>query len=142
MNTIIKCDKRFFIERCIERGYTVKESSGCIIKKHDNGEWEIDTNHPSYPKTHKPQALSGPGSQLKLLLSKIGIRASANCSCNARAQKMDIMEKEEPGWCENNIDTIVGWLREEAEKRGLPFIEIIAKGIVKLAIKRAKKNVK
>ena len=53
---------------------------------------------------------------------------------------MDIMEKEEPGWCEKNIDTIIDWLREEAQKRGLPFIEIIARGLVKLAIKRANKN--
>jgi hypothetical protein len=43
-------------------------------------------------------------------------------------------------WCEKNIDTIVGWLKEEATKRGLPFIEIIARIIIKLAIKRAKKN--
>jgi hypothetical protein len=53
---------------------------------------------------------------------------------------MDQMESKEPGWCEKNIDTIVGWLKEEATKRGLPFIEIIARIIIKLAIKRAKKN--
>ena len=42
-------------------------------------------------------------------------------------------------WCEQNIDTIVGWLREEAEKRKLPFVAVGAKLLVKRAIAAARK---
>lgn len=81
----------------------------------------------------------GPGTQLKKLLSKIGIKASPNCSCNKRAALMDTNGIE---WCENNIDTIVGWLKEEANKRKLPFIDIAGRILVKKAISNAKKNAK
>jgi hypothetical protein len=53
---------------------------------------------------------------------------------------MDSMELQEPGWCEKNIDIIVGWLEEEAKNRHLPFSKIAAKALVKLAIYRAKKK--
>jgi len=42
-------------------------------------------------------------------------------------------------WCENNIDTIVGWLKEESEKRGLPFIDWPTRVLVKKAISSSKK---
>jgi len=43
-------------------------------------------------------------------------------------------------WCENNIDTIVGWLKEEATKRKLPFVDMAGRILVKRAIKNARKN--
>jgi hypothetical protein len=76
----------------------------------------------------------GPGTELKKMLSKIGIKASPTCSCNARAQTMDANGIE---WCKANTDTIVGWLREEATKRGLPFVDLAGKIIVKRAISLA-----
>lgn len=79
---------------------------------------------------------TGAGSQLKKLLSKVGIRSSATCSCNARAKKMDEMGIE---WCEQNIPEIVGWLKEEAAKRKLPFLAFPAKVMIQRAIKMAKK---
>jgi|688.fasta_scaffold00240_8 hypothetical protein len=80
-----------------------------------------------------------PGTELKKLLLRwpFYIKITGNCSCLNRAKLMDDLGTN---WCEKNIDTIVGWLKEEATKRGLPFIEIIARIIIKLAIKRAKKN--
>lgn len=81
-----------------------------------------------------------PGSHLKLLLSKLGIKADSGCKCSDRARHMDYMEQTEPGWCERNIDTIVGWLEEEAKKRKLPFIKTVAKMLVKRAIKNAQRN--
>lgn len=83
-----------------------------------------------------PDDGTGPGAQLKRYLSRIGIKASPNCSCNARAQYMDFMGTV---WCENNVDTIVGWLKEEAEKRKLPFLDWPARALVKKAISSAKK---
>lgn len=78
----------------------------------------------------------GPGTELKKLLASVGITATPNCSCNARAADMDRNGVE---WCESNIDTIVGWLREEAEKRGLPFVDFAAKLLIKRAIHNARK---
>jgi len=78
----------------------------------------------------------GPGTELKKMLAKIGITATPTCSCNARAQVMDLNGIK---WCKANTDTIVGWLREEATKRGLPFIDLAGKIIVKRAISLAEK---
>jgi hypothetical protein len=52
---------------------------------------------------------------------------------------MDENEAREPGWCEANLDEIVGWLREEAAKRGIPFIDLAGRMLVKRAIKNARK---
>ena len=83
------------------------------------------------PKQPFPLAPNGVGSILKSLLRKIGITATPNCSCNRRAAEMD---KLGPQWCRDNIDAIVGWLKEEAVKRNLPFVEFAAKKLVQLAI--------
>lgn len=91
---------------------------------------------PAPAPAQPPSDGTGPGSQLKRYLSSIGIKASPNCSCNARAQYMDFMGTV---WCENNIDTIVGWLKEEAEKRKLPFLDWPARKLVKKAIAASKK---
>lgn len=80
--------------------------------------------------------LAGPGTQLKRLLSKVGIKSTPTCSCNARAKKMDEMGIE---WCEENIAEIVGWLKEEAGKRHLPFLAFPTKILVQRAIKAAKR---
>jgi hypothetical protein len=84
----------------------------------------------------------GPGSELKLLLAGWPLRivATKSCSCNKRAAIMDENELREPGWCEKNIDTIVGWLREEAAKRGLPFLDAAGRLLVKRAIRNARKK--
>lgn len=82
---------------------------------------------------------SGPGTELKGMLAKVGITATENCTCNKRAKAMDERGVE---WCENNIDTIVGWLAEEAKKRGLPFIAMVGRMLVKRAIKKAKRDSK
>lgn len=79
----------------------------------------------------------GPGTELKKILAKWPwkIVPTKNCSCNARAKMMDSKERQEPGWCLKNIDIIVGWLREEANKRKLPFLNFVGKLLVKRAIR-------
>jgi len=86
------------------------------------------------PPTH------GPGTELKKLLARVGITASPDCACNARAAEMDRREQETPGWCEANLDTIVGWLREQATARGLPFLDLAGRLLVKRAIQNARRN--
>lgn len=48
-----------------------------------------------------------------------------------------MMDANGPAWCKANADTIVGWLREEAERRGMPFSETAARLLLWLAIRRA-----
>lgn len=79
---------------------------------------------------------TGPGTQLKKLLSYIGIKATPNCSCNHRA---NIMDYHGPEWCEQNIDKIIGWLKEEADKRQLLFVDSLARLLIKKAIKNSRK---
>jgi len=97
----------------------------------------LENRRADYAAFLKDVPAYGPGTRLKSLLRAMGIVASRNCSCNRRAR---IMDQEGPDWCEANIDTIVGWLREEAEKRGLPFLDIAGRMLVKRAIKLARKD--
>ena len=84
--------------------------------------------------------IAGPGTELKKLLARVGITAAPDCACNARAAEKDRRERDTPGWCEANIDTIVGWLREQAETRGLPFLDIAGRMLVRRAISNARRN--
>jgi len=155
MNTIINKDN--FIRVVEHREYKLEEVMPCVIKQ-DGDNWTIDNFHPSYPRpknmsheefiesikkqiekvqSQPPQELDigeGIGSELKKLLKMVGITSTPNCSCNARAK---LMNQNGLQWCKDNIDTIVGWLKEEAEKRNLPFFTYGAKKLVKLAIYRA-----
>jgi hypothetical protein len=81
----------------------------------------------------------GPGTEIKKLLSRIGIKAKSGCKCSDRARHIDYMESKNPGWAERNIENILDWMQEEAKKRKLPFVRAGAKLLVKLAIRRAKK---
>ena len=79
----------------------------------------------------------GAGTELKRLLALIGIRPEGNCACNARAAEMD---SRGPDWCASNLDRIVGWLHEEADRRKLLFSHSAARQLVKLAIRRARRT--
>jgi hypothetical protein len=87
---------------------------------------------------YSPRVLSaGPGTEMKALLSRIGITSSPTCSCNAKAKAMD---ERGIAWCEENVETICDWLQEEATKRKLPFVRLAGKALIHLAIRRAKKG--
>ena len=88
-------------------------------------------------KVKRHDSTGGAGTELKKLLRVIGITASSNCSCNAKALTMDARGAE---WCAENIETIVEWLKEEATKRGLPFMTMPAKLLVRRAIANARKE--
>jgi hypothetical protein len=79
---------------------------------------------------------NGPGSVLSNMLSSIGIKSSPTCSCKQRAIEMNEQGND---WCEQNIDTIVEWLREESQKRRLPFIETVARLLIKRSISLSRK---
>ena len=79
---------------------------------------------------------SGTGTNLRKLLHRFFLTARASCKCGKRANEMD---QKGPDWCEKNIELIVDWLQEEAEKRKLPFMRLAGKALVKLAIRKARK---
>lgn len=82
-------------------------------------------------RPRKVQANNGPGTELKKLLAKLGI-TQGGCSCNSHAAEMD---RKGPDWCTANLDTITGWLRDEAAKRKLPFSAVAARLLIRRAIK-------
>lgn len=88
-----------------------------------------------YPKTLE-ETPNSPGTILSGMIKSLGIVMTSNCSCRRHALKMNEMGND---WCEENIDTIVGWLREEASRRKLPFIDAIGKLMVGRAIKKSRK---
>lgn len=152
---IVVCHRQFLESRCTQRGVPIDSVMACVVKA-DGDVLSIDTSHPAYPsaavrapsarRTSQPPVArvatptKGPGTELKKLLAKIGITATPTCSCNARARKMDEMEAKEPGWCESHLDEIVGWLREEATKRKLPFVDVAGRVLVRRAIANARKE--
>lgn len=147
---MISCHRSHLEARCRERGYTLDEVMPCVVSQ-DGDEWTIDVEHSAYPRTPKagyepqptPPAIhhSGctAGAELKKLLAKVGITATPDCSCNARAAEMD---RQGCDWCEENVDTIVGWLREQAQARGLPFLDAAGRMLVRRAIRNARRNAK
>lgn len=76
------------------------------------------------------------GTELKRLLALFGIKPEAGCPCEKRAMIMDAKGIE---WCRAHEDRIVQWLREEAERRNLPFFDTIGHRLVRRAIRNVEK---
>lgn len=77
-----------------------------------------------------------PGTQLSKMIKALGIHMSDSCSCRRHALKMNEMGND---WCEENLDTVLGWIRTEAKNRGLPFVDMVGKVMIKRAIKKSRK---
>jgi hypothetical protein len=92
-----------------------------------------------WPKMDKEGKPCGCGTNLKAMLKKIGIQATENCSCNARAKVMDLQGVQ---WNKDNIETILDWLHEEATKRdlGALFFRPAVKLMVQRAISKAERD--
>lgn len=88
-----------------------------------------------FPKTMEEDP-NGPGTVLSKMIKSLGIVMSDSCSCRRHAIEMNTQGND---WCEQNIDTVVGWLKEEANRRGLPFVDMIGKLMVGRAIKKSRK---
>jgi hypothetical protein len=77
----------------------------------------------------------GPGTELKRILSWFGINDQGGCACKDRARRMDAWGCD---LCEERLDIILKWLRQEAKRRSLPFNEWGARQLVKVAIGRSR----
>jgi len=95
--------------------------------------WEMSKE--DYDRIREEYTLGGPGTELKRLLKMIGITATPNCQCNQRAK---VMDERGCDWCEENIETICEWLKEEANKRGMLFVKTAVKLLVRRAISNAR----
>jgi hypothetical protein len=96
------------------------------------------------PKSTEPlmvpvPAARGPGTEMKKLLAgwPLYIESTDNCPCNRHAAQMDAWGADE---CERRMDEIVGWLRAEAASRGLPFLDIAGRVLVRRAIGQARRQ--
>lgn len=78
----------------------------------------------------------GPGTELKNILAKFGFHQTKGCKCEPHRIAMD---QNGPDWCEKNIDTIIGWLKDEAAREGLPFIAPAARILVRRAIAKSRR---
>ena len=79
----------------------------------------------------------GPGTELHRLLGKFGIHMAKGCACRGRMVQMN---KWGAVGCAENIETIVEWLKEEAASRGLPFMSMPARMLVRRAIANSRKE--
>jgi hypothetical protein len=96
----------------------------------DNPEWFVARHEPkqwgwtllSKDESDRPEQTIwpwppgfGPGTELKKILSSVGIEPKPSCDCNGKMIQMDVWGVEE---CRENRDVIVGWLRDNADKWG------------------------
>jgi hypothetical protein len=81
----------------------------------------------------------GPGTELSKLLKRLGIEPTPTCQCREKAQEMDAWGCDEASKPER-IDEVVAVMRAEAEARGLPFIDVAGRLLVKRAISNARRN--
>ena len=108
--------------------------------------WDAGTPvpHPITPDAPLPegfvplQPVSGPGTELSRLLKRLGIEPTPTCQCRAKAAEMDAWGPDE---CEKpeRIDEVVAVMRAEAEARGLPFLDVAGRLLVRRAIRNARR---
>jgi hypothetical protein len=76
----------------------------------------------------------GPGTEMKKLLKRVGIEATPDCSCNARANDMNVRGEE---WCLDNLEIIADWLEYEAKKREGVAVKLFSRTAAKLLVRTA-----
>jgi hypothetical protein len=81
----------------------------------------------------------GPGTELSKLLKRFGIEPTPTCACRAMAVKMDAWGCDECSKPER-IDEVVAVMRAEAAARGLPFLDLAGRLLVRRAISNARRN--
>lgn len=79
---------------------------------------------------------SGPGTELKKLISWFYSPNKKKCNCLTRIAKMNAWG---PDKCTERMDTIVRWLRHSARINKIPFFEPAVRLLIKQAIKNARK---
>jgi hypothetical protein len=110
---------------CVRCGYTAPVPN--VIRNC------VSPNQPPVPPTH------GPGTELSRLLKRFGIEPTPTCACRAKAAQMDAWGCDEASKPER-IEEVVAVMRAEAEARGLPFLDLAGRLLVRRAIQNARRN--
>ena len=79
----------------------------------------------------------GPGCHLSKQLARLGFKKIHGCKCSDHAKRMDAWGCDE---CESRIDEICDWLKEEARKRGIPYLSVVSRMLVRRAISNARRE--
>ena len=111
-------------------------------KRHKQDVRELESLLRNYlPEDNEPETIKidrfrpGPGNELKRILAWFA-KPNETCNCETRVGTMNDWGAE---GCRRNFDTIVDWLLEEAQLRGLPhgrFTARIARGLAGTAIRK------
>lgn len=120
----------------------------CTLEHRDDDYWYCTTcngnrlngNYDRQCKGNAPPLTKSDGltgTHLTNILKWFSLAGKAGCKCKSRAAEMD---KNGPDWCEENIDMIVGWMKEGTIKLVRPLTAIGGNAIVNLAIKRARED--
>ena len=137
---------------CRQRGYDLAAAMACVVAQ-DGDRWTVDETHAAYPRATRsglsaqpatlvsqptrPAPTYGPGTELSKLLKRFGIEPTPTCSCRAKAAQMDAWGCDECAKPER-VDEVIAVMREEAGKRGLPFLDAAGRMLVRRAISRAR----
>lgn len=100
------------------------------------GQLKPDAAKPT-SKLPRPSEGHGPGTELTKLFRPIRPFVRKGCKCEEHAAEMD---RNGCDWCEANLDTIVGWLEQEAAASHLVFSRPMAEKLVTWAIRRARRK--
>lgn len=76
----------------------------------------------------------GPGTELKKILEKFGIRAKKDCGCSGYA---DVMDLKGPAWCLANLGEVTERLKNQAKKNKSLFLAPVARRMVIQAVSNA-----
>ena len=85
-----------------------------------------------------PANAGRPGTELSKLLKRFGIEHAQRCNCGSKASEMDAWGCDECSKPER-IEEVVAVMRAEAQARGLPFLDVAARLLVRRAISNARK---
>jgi hypothetical protein len=119
----------------IAAGKTIPTADTAIIRM-DGMYAEVDESLPGFEYAER-YGTGGPGTELSRLLKRFGIEPTPTCACRAKAAEMDALGCDE---CEKpeRIAEVVAVMRAEAEARGLPFLDVAGRLLVKRAIRNAR----
>lgn len=128
--------------RCIECGARVSHASVRRLCDRSQGPPVSPFERSAASPTPAPPIVRpahGPGTELKKLLAKIGIVSSPDCSCNRVAFEMDGWGADE---CERpeRVEYVLAAMRENAARRGLPFLDAAGRLLIRRAIRNARRS--
>jgi hypothetical protein len=85
--------------RCVERGYSWEEIAPCLTQDLGGGWFEVNVDHPAYPRTQRPGTTppkAGLGDMVASALTAIGITkervalvVGGDCGCTKRQEKLN-----------------------------------------------------